>query len=356
MGRSAAVTGRVGRVTLVALVALVSLVTACGEQTPPGGPATPGPGGPGGGGGGGGGGYATPEQLMAAAPPQWKPEGTKAQVGTATFISPSGWAVTTYTDGVATRSPDPDGNGQCEVFVLAPRPTASGESAQFAQLLEATQGLFPQGTVLQDQYGGADTQRDRWRGTTGRGWRYVGLFLSVNQSVEVLPFLADFGGTAVPVVIIEPRSATTECVNVLGDFGVGPAAVFHSLALEGVAASGTNALAANAVGLWFSSDGSAGSQYLFGANGRFIDTDLYGGPVEVAPGEWQDQYASWTGTGAWAVRGDVLGLFPTGSGAHSRFVRQLQVADAEGNWSDKLCWVASYEGAPYTHCLWRTAP
>ena len=336
----------------MAFAAVAVWVLACGggDGGPPGTPGAPPPGG---GGGGGGGSYDTPEQLLAAAAPQWKPEGTSSQMGAAQFLAPSGWEVTQYTDGVAARSPGASG-GQCEIFVLDPRAAASGEAAQYQQLLQATKGLFPQGTVLQDQYGGADPLRERWRGKTGRGWGYVGLFLSVNGSTWVLPFLADFGGTAVPVVIIEPKSSTEGCVNIVGDFGAGPAAVFHSLSLEGASNTGANTLAANAVGLWFSSDGTTGAQYLFGANGQYIDSSVYGGPVEVTPGDWQNQYATWSGTGRYVLRGDVLGFFPSGASAFSRYARQIQVANTQGGWDDKLCWVAANDGEPYTHCLWRT--
>ncbi len=301
------------------------------------------------------GGHETPEQLMAAAPPEWKPEGALTDSGGARFLAPAGWAIAQYTDGVGMRSPDGDGRGQCEIFVLAPRATPAGEAEQLQHLLQATQALFPPGTVLQDQYGGPDPFGDRWRGTSGRGFRYEGLFLSVSQSVNVLPFLADFGGTSVPVVIVEPRSSSTGCVNVLGDFGVAPAGVFHSLSLEGFTPSGAGALAANAVGKWSSSDGTAGSYFIFGANGRYLDSAVYSGVVEVSPGDWRSAQATWPGSGSYAVRGEVLGLFPSDDSARSRYVRQFQVRDVDGTWSDKLCWIARPSGgSAYTHCLWRT--
>lgn len=298
--------------------------------------------------------YATPEELQEAAPAEWQPAGITASAGVATFTVPPGFELTTYTDGAAVRSPASQG-AQCEIFVLQPRPAASTEAARLQQLLEAAQALFPAETPLADQYGGADPLTHAWRGATGAGWSYEGLInTAADSSIDVLPFLANFGGTAVPVVIIEPRPATPDCVNLLGDFGIDPAVVFHSLQITGFTRASGEPLEQAVIGNWFSSSGgAAASQYVFGANGRYIDAAAVGGTVETSPGEWSDVYASWSGTGRYVVRSDLLALFPTDGEPHSRYVRQFETrSGASGPWEPKLCWVAGANGDPYTHCLY----
>jgi hypothetical protein len=293
--------------------------------------------------------YNTPEQLMGAAPPTWRPTSTnKVTHEEVSFLAPQSWETTVYTDGVGVRSPQ-DGGAQCEIFVLAPRATAAA-GARYDQLLAATQALFAQGTQLEDQYGGGHPLEDRLRGVTGRGWDYVGLRMSVDQSIEVLSILADFGGTAVPMVIIEPRSSTWECIDFVGDFGIHPATVFHTLSVAGFTPAGPNALAASIIGRWFSSDGITGSQYIFGANGQYIDSSVYGGSVETSPGDWNSVYATWTGTGSYQVVGDVVGFFPTGAAASSRFARHYEWVDGQGVWHRTLCTIGSYDRSPYTLC------
>jgi hypothetical protein len=295
--------------------------------------------------------YKTAEDLMAAAPPEWRPAGESTATGPVSFLRPQGWEATVYTDGVAVRSAQASNGTQCEIFVLASRPAATGEEAKYQQLLQAVRSLFPEGTQLQDPYGGPEPLRQRWRGVTGRGWGYVGLVLSVDQTIDVLPLLADFGGTAVPVVVIQPRSSPWGCINSLGDFGVAPAGVFHSLSLAGFTPATADALASGVIGQWFSTSGGVGTLYVFGANGRYIDSGVHGGTVELSPGDWTSVYATWSGTGAYAVRGDVLGLFPSSGGARSRFIRHSEWLNGQGQWTRRLCWIASYEAQPYTHCL-----
>lgn len=295
-------------------------------------------------------GYDNPDELMADAPPAWRPQGTPVTVGAASFIPPEGWEITLYSDGVAARSANDGGGRQCEIFVLEPRPAADGE-ARYQQVYDAAQALFPAGTVLTDHSGGADWMRGRWRGDSGRGFDAFGLNLSANQeTVDVLPMLADFAGTAVPVVVIEPRAGSWDCIGPTGDFGLEVANVFHSLTLEG-ASHRSASLAEEVVGKWFSSDGVTGSLYVFGANGQYIDAGAHGGVVETSPGEWRDVYATWSGDGRYALVQDVLGMFPNDDAAQSRYVRILDWSDGQGGWSRRFCWIAAYGGSPYTHCF-----
>jgi hypothetical protein len=306
------------------------------------------------GGGGGGGGsdepsarYHTPDEILAAAAPTWRPTGTPVSIGTASFLAPTGWETTVYTDGVGMRSPADSNGNQCEIFVLAPRPSAGGD-ARYQQALDAAQSLFPDGTVFDSHYDQPDPLQDKWRGMSGRGFEYVGLMNSIQQSVQVLPILADFSGTAVPLVVIEPDASTWGCIDAAGDFGLEPASVFHSLTLGSSAPD--DSLATNVLGEWFSSDGSVGTLFVYGANGHYQDVSVINGQVETSPGDWHDATASWSGDGSYVVRGDVEGLFPTDGTPESRFVREYEWLDSDGAWQRRICWIANYEG-PYTHCL-----
>lgn len=290
--------------------------------------------------------------VIAEAPPVWQPEGTAASANGASFLAPAGWALTQYTDGAGVVSPKDSDGDQCEILVLQPRPTATGEEAQYQQVLDAARGMFPEGTVIENQYGGSDPLEDRWRGETGRGWNYVGLFLTTgNDTVDVLSFLADFSGTAVPVIVVEPRGSSWDCISVTGDFNETVATVFHTLKLDSAGETRTSALEQSVVGKWFSSDGSAGTQFIFGANGHYSDTSVYGGTVEVSPGDWEDQYATWSGDGSYRIDGDVVAEFPSDGAPEGHYIRVYEWNDPQNVWHRRLCWISEYEGNPFTLCL-----
>lgn len=290
--------------------------------------------------------YRTPDEVLKAAPPVWRPDGDLHADGSASFRAPAGWTETLYDDGTAVRSPEAQG-GQCEIFVLAPRPASAGDD-RYAQLLDAALALFPDGTQVTNQYGGDDLMAYRWRGDSARGFTYVGLTLKAS-GVDVLPLLADFSGTAVPVVVVEPGSSPTHCLLGYGDFDLDVATVFHSLTLG--PATATSAVADALLGEWSSSDGSVGSLYVWGANGHYVDASAVSGVVPDGAGNWQDATASWSGNGQYVIRGDVLGLFPEGGTPESHYVRHLEMAQQDGSWKERMCLISALDGAPYTHCL-----
>ncbi len=315
--------------------------------------------GPAGGGGGGGGGgprtFKTPAALLTAAAPVWEPSGATEQVGSVTFKVPAGWQEGANGGGAVMESPPDRFGATCMIAVEAPRPVATGEEARYAQALEAASALLVEpGDRLTDDFEGPDPLSRASRGVSGNGWDYRALTMRLIQAdgsvYDVLSLVARFGSQAVPVIAVEPMS-TLRCVSYNGEFGVDVANVLYSLDLGSPVYD--HALESSLIGEWFSSDGSAGNLYVFGANGHYIDASAVGGVVEVTPGEWRDRYASWAGTGGWASVGDTLAFFPTGGQPTGHFATHFEVRDFSGVWQESLCWTDAYAGEPYMYCTRR---
>lgn len=101
--------------------------------------------------------------------------------------------------------------------------------------------------------------------------------------------------------------------------------VFYSLDVGAKQVDGS--LADSMIGKWFSSGGSAGNSYLFGANGQYLHASAVGGRVETSPDQWQSRYATWSSDGSWAAVGSVLGMFPNERQASSHFARHFEFRD-----------------------------
>lgn len=299
--------------------------------------------------------FDTPAALLAAATPAWQPSGETKQLNTLTFKAPAGWhSVGSSVAEVMESDPDQFGS-TCIIVVMAPIPVATGEDARYQQALDAAgAALLEPGDKLTDEYGNPDPLTYASRGTSGNGWDYRALTMSLTKGdgsvYDVLSLVARFGNQAVPVIAVEPMS-TLRCVSYDGQFGLDVANVLYSLSLG--TPTYDHALESDLVGEWFSSDGSAGNLYVFGANGHYIDASAVGGVVEVTPGEWRDRYASWSGTGRWAAVGDVLGFFPSGGQATSHFALRFEFRIYNGDWREAACWTDEYEGNPYMYCTRR---
>lgn len=313
------------------------------------------------GGGTGGGGqppheFDTPQQLMDAATPAWQPSGPTESIKGVSFQHSADWEVTLYDDAVEVDSPVNTFGEQCWIFVLEPRPVASTDDGRFDQALQVASDLFlKDGATMTDDYERPDPLSRAFRGSTGSGWDYAGLMMRLvtpDSVFDVLSLIARSGNNVVPILAIEPRDSGWGCVGDDGQFSLDVANVFYSLDMG--SAQPDHSLEPKMVGEWFSSSGSAGNSYVFGANGQYIHASAAGGWTEITPGVWSDRYATWAGDGSWVAVGDVIGMFPKEQPAESRFGRQFEFRDYGGDWQDTLCWVDAYEGDPYTYCTQRT--
>lgn len=336
------------RTLLTGAVVLVLALVGCG------GPAQ----------GGGGGGprgprqFDTPEQLVNAAPLVWQPTGPTEQMNGVSFQRPEGWEEFAANDDVVmVASPANEDGNRCAVLVLAPRPVASTDEGRYEQALQvATDNLLEPGSTFTDDWGDPTPLDRAFHGITGRGWDYAGLTMKMNDpangTFDVISMLAYRGTSAVPLLVIEPVVGNRGCIGYDGDFGMDVANVFFSLAMGSVEVD--DALATKWTGNWFSSTGSVGNSYVFGANGQYLHAAVVGGWVELFPGQWEDRYATWSGDGSWAAVGPLMATFPNEEAASSHFARQFEVRDHDGTWKETICWVdEDYHGAPYTYCTKR---
>lgn len=302
--------------------------------------------------------FDTPEQLLNAAQPAWRPAGPTENIKGVSFQYPTDWELLIIDDGVSITSPVDENGDQCKIFVLEPRPAASTETGLLEQALQtASNLLLTEGRTLTDDFG-SPTPLDRaFRGSSGTGWDYAGLTMRLDDpdpdvgTYDVISMIAHSGTSAVPIVAIQPLWSAWGCVGFNGEFGLGVANVFHSLDM-GISQP-DHSLEPKMVGKWFSSSGSAGNLYLFGANKQYVHASASGGWIEVAPDQWANRYATWSGDGSWAAVGDVLGMFPKERPASSHFARQFEFRDYSGDWQETLCWIDSYDGEPYTYCTQR---
>lgn len=319
-------------------------------------------GGPVQGGGGGGGGprgpgqFDTPAQLLNAAPPAWQPTGPAEQLKGVSFQRPTDWEeVVANDDMVMVASPTNQSGERCAVMVLASRPVASTDDARFAQALQvAEDSLLEAGDTFTDDFGDPTPLNRAFHGSTGNGWDYAGLTMKLNDpdngTFDVISMLAYAGTSAVPLLVIEPVGSWG-CVGYNGEFGLNVANVFYSLVIG--SAQPDHFLEDELIGNWFSSSGSVGNSYVFGANGQYLHVAVAGGWVELFPGQWEDRYASWSGDGSWAAVGSLMATFPKGQPASSHFARQFEVRQYDGTWQETLCWVDAYDSGPFSYCTQR---
>lgn len=317
---------------------------------------------PGGGGGGGDGddpgaqpqsSYDSPADLTRAAPPVWEPSGIEEEIGGVSFLRSPDWEKTTYDGALRVLSPADAYGNKCEMFVFEPRAAAKTEQARREQALEvASEVVLLEGETFTNQYGSASLEDYSFHGSTGTGWDYSGLRLSIHygraEQHDVLAMIARFGDSAVPFLVGEPKGSEWGCVEHGGHFGLEVARIFFSLSLGDPSVD--DSLASNVIGEWFSSGGSAGNRYVFGANAQYIHASVARGVEELTPGDWRDRYATWSGDGSWAAVGDLLALFPNDGAATSHYARHFESLELDGTWEPQLCWIDSFEGEPYTYC------
>lgn len=301
--------------------------------------------------------FDTPEQLMEAAEPVWQPTGETEKVRGVSFQRPAAWGVLAAEGGIGIVSPVDKYGDECAIYVLEPRPVASTEEGRLEQALQvASDLLLVDGGTLSDDFG-SPTPLDRaFRGSTGSGWGYAGLTMRLSDPADntfnVISMITHSESSAVPLVVIEPQGSTWDCVGYNGEFGLNVANVFYSLDMGN--SQPDRSLEPKTVGKWFSSGGSVGNHYIFGANGQYIHAATIGGWVEITPGQWENQYATWSGDGSWVAVGAVLGMFPNERPASSHFARQFEFRNFDGHWQDTLCWIDAYNAEPYTYCTQRT--
>lgn len=242
-------------------------------------------------------------------------------------------------------------------MVLEPRAAATTPGARLQQAFDVASALLP-GWEFTDDFGnsGSDPLSRASVGDSGMGWKYEALTMRVRDPQggqhDAYSLLASFGDRAVPLVAFESRDGSNGCIDYDGRFGLDVANVFFSLRLGAVSAD--SSLAGALVGKWFSSGGMAGNLYVFGSNGRYADASAAGNWVEISPGLWTDRYATWSGSGAWTAVGNTLAFFPTGGAPTGHYARTFELRTYGGEWRETVCWVDSFEGAPYTYCTERS--
>lgn len=300
--------------------------------------------------------FGTPRELLEAAQPAWQPTGPTEQFMGVSFQRPTGWESTAADDWTMIASPPDEYGDRCVIFVLEPRPVATTDPGRLEQALQVASDLLLEGgDELTGVYGDPEPLRRSFRGSSGNGWDYAGLTLRLSDAeydtFDVISMLAYSDSSAVPVVVIGAGGSTSRCVGYDGEFGLDVANVFHSLEIG--SAQTDQSLAEGLIGKWFSSSGSVGNYYLFGANEQYMHVSVLGGWVETFPDQWESRYATWLGDGSWTAAGSVMAMFPNDRPATSYFTRLFEFRDYEGEWHDTLCWVDVYEGEPYNYCTRR---
>jgi hypothetical protein len=311
----------------LALLVWVGVSVACSSPAGPGGAGSSGT--SGGSSGGGGGEITTKEQLGAAAPFEWEPSGEAASFEGVNFLVPPGWKTQAYADGFALRSPDAI---PCEIWILQPRPAASGD-AQYTQLVNAAKGLLPPGsqTVL-GQYSD-DALSYRTRGTSGTGWPFVGLNVRYVQSngSSGKPFMAIFGDTAVPVIPIVPPGS--KCLDYYSGNDVVVPNIWYSLSYDGAQITNESNYPQAVVGTWFVADTSVGVVHTYAMNGEFFSA------YRSEPKGFDPMSGSASET--YKVIDDALAVFPKAAGepGKSNYIRIIEEANtsAPSGWTKTLC-------------------
>lgn len=314
---------------LAAPFALTALL-ACGTSgnSSSGGSAT----GDGDGGVTGGDGSAAP---LATAPLSWNLDGTPKQWNEVAFMLPPGWTTKESAAEVVLTAPTAEGN--CVIDILAPRPAAAGEAAQRAQLWTLAKTSLA-GHTLADRAGNNPPTQGLTRGAAPL-FSFVGLDLMIDQGkLETRPYLAVFGGTAVPVApIFDP--ANGKCFTSLqGEAHL--AEVFHTLTLAG--AGPAQPIAANAHGDWTLASTNVVEMYTLQEGGSFIFT---------LATDFSGNKKTTQSTGPYVINDNIISFFPGGgpSGAtpYSEYVRIYEETDStvKGGVTKHLCLLGAGEPA-----------
>lgn len=308
----------------LAFVAL-GLLGVCVGCTLPASNSTQNPGTSAGSGTANGGGGGSEDQAVPE--PAWKPAGDRVTWSGFSFIVPPGMTGTDQsTHYEMVDRGDSAGTNACSITINKPV-AASGDLAQQANDI-LTQAYGAQGyQVLDDNYG-ADLVGNRTYTQSSQGWDYVELRAELRKGSPSAErghiMLIGLGGEVLPILGYSPTSSG--CTQLAHDFktGIVGEVRWRELAFSFDFPSAEKKAPPSIVGEWSLYQGSAGEDYAFAANRRYGFWGAISTERRVSTTEIEVTTSSFAGDGAYAVQGDVLGIFPDGKPAEGTYFRVFE--------------------------------
>jgi hypothetical protein len=244
---------------------------------------------------------------------EWQPSGNRVTWGGFSFLVPQDMVGTDGSDHYEMV----DSGGLCQITAFKPL-AATGDLAQQANdLITGAFGALGY-QVVDDNYG-TDLIGNRTQGRSAGGWEYVELRGELQRSGPSDErghlFLVRVGSQVVPFFGYSPTTAG--CTQLAHDNRAGIVGELRWRELEysldfPSASRDEKALASAIVGHWSLFQGPSGNEYVFAANGRYQRWAGLSQIHAISSTEIEIVTSHFTGDGSYAVKGDVVALFPDG--------------------------------------------